>query len=134
MALKVHRYVPGPTYWGMIKQRRQFLFTSPEQVRREYGDVSFDVDFAGRVLVAVHAGEKPTGGYWIRIESARLDSAGGLEIRFVEGQPGPDDMVTMVITHPMDFVLLERAQLTRGQVMVSFVGPAGVEAAFPAMI
>jgi hypothetical protein len=57
------------------------------------------IDFNKEIAVGVFLGEKPTGGYDVKIVRAeRID--GTLLISFVERTPRPDGIVTHAITQP----------------------------------
>lgn len=67
-----------------------------------------DVDFTSDVVVAVAAGQRPTGGYEIAID--RVDQADGeLSVDVVERTPGPNCMTTASLTQPVDVVVVPAA-------------------------
>ena len=74
---------------------------------------------AGDVLVAIFMGERPTGGYSVRVDGA---SVAGSEVRlrgaFVA--PGAGAIVTQVITSPFAVVSLARSDLPSGAVTFLF--------------
>src|SRR4051812_40358459 len=64
-----------------------------------------DVDFTQNVVVAVAAGQRPTGGYEIAVD--RIRQAGGeLTVDVVETAPGPNCMSTTTLTQPVDVVVV----------------------------
>jgi len=66
------------------------------------------VDFNHDVVVAVAAGQRPTGGYEIAIDRV-TQSDGRLTIDVVERAPGPNCMTTASLTQPVDVVVVPAA-------------------------
>ena len=64
-----------------------------------------DVDFTKNVVVAVAAGQRPTGGYEIAVERASLTN-GELTVEVVETTPGPNCMTSTSLTQPVDVVVI----------------------------
>jgi len=65
------------------------------------------VDFSVDMVVGVFLGTRPTGGFGVQIVGARRDAA-VLVVEYVERRPGPDDIVTQVLTSPFHLVKLPR--------------------------
>ncbi len=66
------------------------------------------VDFARHMLVLVAAGERPTGGYAIRVSSVvRRD--GRLVVRAQERTPGTGCITTQVLTAPYQVIRVARS-------------------------
>jgi hypothetical protein len=63
------------------------------------------VDFTRDVVVAVAAGQRPTGGYEIAIDRVR-ENNGELTIEVVETAPGPNCMTTASLTQPVDVIAI----------------------------
>ena len=64
-----------------------------------------DVDFTKAVVVAVAAGQRPSGGYEIAVD--RVSQADGeLTVQVVETTPGPNCMNTSSLTQPVDVVVV----------------------------
>ncbi|MEA2723982.1 MAG: hypothetical protein QOH59_1753 [Gemmatimonadales bacterium] len=63
------------------------------------------VDFNRDVVIAVAAGQRPTGGYEIAIDRVS-QSDGQLTIEVVERTPGPNCMTTAALTQPVDVVVV----------------------------
>jgi len=59
------------------------------------------------MAVAVHAGERPTGGYVVRILKAEVE-AGDLAILFAVQAPSRDRFVTQVVTTPWAVAIVPR--------------------------
>jgi hypothetical protein len=68
-----------------------------------------EVDFSRQSVLAVFAGEKPTGGYSIRITGVQQQGR-SLVVSYSETSPGPDAMVTQVITAPAHLVRIDKSQ------------------------
>ena len=66
------------------------------------------VDFNHDVVVAVAAGQRPTGGYEIAIDRV-TQSNGQLTVEVVERTPGPNCMTTASLTQPVDVVVVPAA-------------------------
>ncbi len=66
------------------------------------------VDFTRDVVVAVAAGQRPTGGYEIAVD--RITQANGeLAVEVVERTPGPNCVTTASLTQPVDVVIVPAA-------------------------
>ena len=66
------------------------------------------VDFNQDVVVAVAAGQRPTGGYEIAIDRV-TQTNGELTVEVVERAPSPNCMTTASLTQPVDVVVLPAA-------------------------
>jgi hypothetical protein len=64
-----------------------------------------DVDFTHNVVVAVAAGQRPSGGYEIAVDRIR-QAVGELTVDVVETAPGPNCMSTTSLTQPVDVVVV----------------------------
>ena len=66
------------------------------------------IDFTKDLVIAVAAGQRPTGGYEIAIESVnRVD--GELSVSVVERTPSPNCVTTASLTQPVDVVVVPAA-------------------------
>jgi hypothetical protein len=63
------------------------------------------VDFSRDVVVAVSAGQRPTGSHEIAIERV-INNGGELTVEVVETTPGPNCMTTASLTQPVDVVVV----------------------------
>jgi hypothetical protein len=63
------------------------------------------VDFTRDVVVAVAAGQRPSGGYEIAVEQVRQVN-GELAVEVVETTPGPNCMTTASLTQPVDVIVV----------------------------
>lgn len=63
------------------------------------------VDFSKDVVVAVAAGQRPTGGYEISVHKV-VNNGGELTSEVVETTPGPNCMTTASLTQPVDVVVV----------------------------
>ncbi len=66
------------------------------------------VDFNRDVVIAVAAGQRPTGGYEIVIDRVTQND-GQLTVEVVERTPGPNCMTTASLTQPVDVVVVPAA-------------------------
>jgi protease stability complex PrcB-like protein len=64
-----------------------------------------DVDFTKAVVVAVAAGQRPSGGYEIAVDHV-TQAEGELTVQVVEITPGPNCMSTSSLTQPVDVVVV----------------------------
>jgi hypothetical protein len=64
-----------------------------------------DVDFTHNVVVAVAAGQRPSGGYEIAVDRIR-QASGELTVEVVETAPGPNCISTATLTQPVDVVVV----------------------------
>jgi hypothetical protein len=67
-----------------------------------------DVDFTQNVVVAVAAGQHPSGGHEIAVDRV-TQTDGQLTIEVVETKPGPNCITTSVVTRPADVVVVSAA-------------------------
>ena len=65
------------------------------------------VDFTRDMVVAVAAGQRPTGGYEIAVDRVR-QAKGELTVEVVETAPGPNCVTTASLTQPVDVVVIPR--------------------------
>jgi hypothetical protein len=63
------------------------------------------IDFSHDVVVAVAAGQRPTGGYEIAVHKV-VNNGGELTSEVVETTPGPNCMTTGSLTQPVDVVVV----------------------------
>ena len=73
-----------------------------------------EVDFGVSMVVAAFAGQKPSGGYSIRIDGVTAVAetpgmASQVVVRTLEGVPAADAAVTMMTTSPFHMVCVQRA-------------------------
>jgi len=66
------------------------------------------VDFNRDVVVAVAAGQRPSGGYEITIDRV-TQTDGQLTVEVVERTPGPNCMTSASVTQPVDVVVVPAA-------------------------
>ncbi|MCX7773794.1 MAG: stalk domain-containing protein [Clostridia bacterium] len=63
--------------------------------------------------VLISAGEKPTGGYSLDIESITMVTPGSLYVTAKLNKPAPDAMVTMALTYPNLLIKLENTAIDK---------------------
>lgn len=67
------------------------------------------VDFDRASLIAIHLGERRTGGYSLQILA--VDERGGeLVVSAVEHRPGPGTIVTQALTQPYEIIRIPRVE------------------------
>ena len=66
-----------------------------------------DVDFTRDMVVAVAAGQQPSGGFEIAVERVS-QSNGQLTIEVLETTPGPNCMTASTLTQPVDVVVIPK--------------------------
>lgn len=67
-----------------------------------------DVDFTRDIVVAVAAGQRPSGGYEIEVERVTR-SDGELNVHVVDRTPGPNCMTSASLTQPVDVIVVSAA-------------------------
>jgi hypothetical protein len=77
----------------------------PRLVTESYPDgITVETTREGEyAVVTLNWGEKPTGGYSIKITEAK-QVGDSIEIRYTTKSPAPEDMVTQALTYPKDTV------------------------------
>jgi protease stability complex PrcB-like protein len=68
------------------------------------------VDFSKEMVLAVFMGSRPTGGYSIQIQEARVEK-GKLRVTVVEKSPPPGTITTQALTSPFHFVAVKKSSL-----------------------
>jgi PrcB C-terminal len=63
------------------------------------------VDFTRDIVLAVTAGQRPTGGYEIAVDRVR-QANGELTVEVVETTPGPNCITTASLTQPVDIIVV----------------------------
>jgi hypothetical protein len=94
---------------ALFKSQAFNVLTNTRALARTYGEGAIkSLGAAGReVVVAVHRGLCPTGGYAIVIESVKLEGRTlNVNIRHVD--PSPSDFVTLIPTYPSDAAIISR--------------------------
>lgn len=85
-------------------------------------------DSGSGTYLAAFWGEKPTGGYSVAVESARL-SGGRVTVRLALREPPPDAMVTQALTYPYAVALLRDVHPEGME--FTFTGSGGQELGWP---
>lgn len=80
------------------------------------------IDFAQTILVAVFAGEKPSGGYSIRVERI-VQTDREVIVNVMEAKPASDQFTIAQITYPYQVVSLPRTSLAVRFDFEAQVGP-----------
>lgn len=66
-----------------------------------------EVDFQREMVLCVALGQRPTGGYGLRIRSVRKDKE-RWRVEAVESKPAPDAICPTVLTQPYEFAIVDR--------------------------
>lgn len=98
---------------AVLKDQAYHVFISLEQMKRVYGEspVGFPVSFSREIVIAVHRGLCPTGGYGIHIESIDLTGS-NLIVRLIHTDPRMH-YVTLMPTYPKDLIAVSRSCIGR---------------------
>jgi len=68
------------------------------------------VDFHKQMVLAVHAGQKKTGGY--SVEFSKVEKAGEeVKAYFIVQTPGPDEVKAQVLTAPSCFAVVPKVEM-----------------------
>jgi hypothetical protein len=101
--LPVERVSSGAPGQGPVRPR-VIIASSAEVLSREIGG---NVPDSGEgTYMAVYWGRKPTGGYSLAVESARLEG-NTVTVTLATKEPSPDAMVTQALTYPYAVATLE---------------------------
>jgi hypothetical protein len=65
------------------------------------------IDLKKQMVIAIYAGEQPTGGYSVELKSLDMKDK-KLIVSWKLNRPGPDDIVTQAITYPEVLLLVDR--------------------------
>lgn len=104
------------SYCGVLKENPKqpafLIINSNEEVQKLFTacqtkDAGLP-DFTQKRILGLFAGEKPTGGYDIKIQSVLEDNC-QIIVEYFEKEPKKDDMVTAAITYPADYVVLPKS-------------------------
>lgn len=68
-----------------------------------------DVDFNKELLIAVHLGNRSSGGYRVIIQSVTRVKPGEIKVAYIENEPAPGSFNSAAITSPFEVVRVERA-------------------------
>jgi hypothetical protein len=107
----------GFKYCGTLKENPKqaafLIINSNEEIQKLFTPCqTFDVvklpDFTQKRILGLFAGAKPTGGYTLKIQSVVEDDC-QITVEYFEKEPQKDEMVTMAITYPADYVLLPKS-------------------------
>ncbi|GAW93372.1 hypothetical protein KKC1_25080 [Calderihabitans maritimus] len=66
----------------------------------------FQKKFGGYRVLLIAAGEKPTGGYDVKVEQVSLQEGKKWVVQVVFTEPKPGQMVTQAITYPYEVVAI----------------------------
>lgn len=115
----------------LASQPAFYVIGSEAELLDTYGFTRYEppLDFDRYFLVTVHRGRCPTGGYALAVEEVSQDGH-EVMVRVRLRDPGPGQMVTLVMTYPQAMVLLRRSDLVqRGRLRFRFVDQDGQELA-----
>lgn len=87
--------ITSPEAWAAHWRRHTAIFVPPPAPP--------PFNFEEGSLVAVHLGERRTGGYSVRVTEIRREGK-VLKVTAVESQPDPEAFVTMALTQPYHMV------------------------------
>jgi len=94
---------------ALYKSQTFNVLTNSTAVAKIYGEAAVkSTGASGRdVMIAVHRGLCPTGGYAVVVESVELVGC-VLKVRVRHAEPSPADFVTLIPTYPSDTVIVSR--------------------------
>ena len=86
--------------------------TWPDQVstwvdRHRMTRGTYRLELQGRTWVLVAWGQKPTGGYQVRVEDAVRTDVGTIRFTVRLAAPSPGAMVVQMLTHPFDLITID---------------------------
>lgn len=84
-----------------------------------------DVDYDSKAVLLAYLGTAPSGGYGIGIEKVTM-TGNNITVQVQTKSPAPNEMVTMAITHPADYITIDRSIVDIwGGVNVTFIDQYG---------
>lgn len=84
-----------------------------------------DVDYSKKAVLMAYLGTAPSGGYGIGIEKVTM-TGNNITVQVQTKSPAPNERVTMAITHPADYITIDRSLVDIwGGVNVTFVDQYG---------
>lgn len=98
----------------VCRSRDEFAALWSEHARLQLPEPPLpEVDFAAHMVVAVFAGERPTAGYGVAVESVTRDAgAGALVVVAREDAPPEDSVQAQMVSSPFTMVAVDRAEGT----------------------
>jgi hypothetical protein len=110
-AVSFEAYSSGP--YSLVNRQSLFVLNDERDLARHWeqalgrpaDSIPGGIDWNRQKLVAVHLGQRRTGGYGIIVAGMRRTENGTVAVRAVERRPVPGSFVTQVITSP--FVILK---------------------------
>ena len=95
-------------FYSSRSEGGKFLINSDSEWKSILGDnIAKDVNFDEFSAVAVFLGEKPTGGYDIKINSV-IEEETAIRVYVEESSPGKKCMVTQAFTSPFEIVKIPK--------------------------
>lgn len=100
---------------GPFKEFTAFVVAGKEDLDRLYplGADRPRFDLRREFLIEVYRGECPTGGYRIHVKTVEQEGQ-NVTVTVTLENPGPGEVVTMVITYPFEIVKIQRRSLAQG--------------------
>ncbi len=91
-----------------VRVRKNYLYSDEAEFAKVWddahpGEPMPDVDFSREAVIALFAGERPSGGHAIKVEDI-IVSDGAETVFIARTEPGPGCIVTQAITTPFTFV------------------------------
>ena len=99
------------------EQAQKVLHRLPQHLRAQ---VFKDIDFERQAAIVAYLGEAPRGGYAVDIHSVQISDS-QVWVNISRRAPGPDEITTLAITHPLSVKSLPLADLPEGDYEVRFV-------------
>jgi len=98
--------------------RGNYIINSQEQWNELFGatEISPEVDFDEKTVIAVVMGQKPSGGYSVSLKQVELQD-GKIEFLLNESIPGENCFVTEALTNPYQIIAIEKTDKD-----ISFMG------------
>jgi hypothetical protein len=96
-----------PRYMGA----GEVIITSLGQWKANVGDLVPNINFSNEIVIAAFSGEKPTGGYYINIDSV-VKSGGNYMISIERTSPGEGCIVTQALSWPYHIIRMEKVPIT----------------------
>lgn len=83
------------------------------------------IDFSKGSVLLVDMGPRPTGGYWVEVESVNSTMKGAVVVAVRLWKPGRRCLTTQALTNPFQFVFISSKQeILVSEKLATFVCPA----------
>ncbi len=97
-----------------VKTFRTFVLNSQNDLESYWnnagpeGSVPRSVNFQQDLVVAIHLGQRSSGGYTVFVEKVQRIQASNIQVTYVEQKPDPNQIVSQSLTSPFTLIRIKR--------------------------